>query len=135
MIGPMSPEELTRSSSHGFRPIVTGQPNILPDGIGYAEVINAGKSRYNEDTASCLQGRLTKGEKVIKYTYIGLFDGHGGPVNIFFSGSIPIPGRVVTLACKIYSWSAAAAEAVGHSVCPKPDSQFCKTFFIYSLFL
>ena len=77
----MSAEELTRNSSHGFRPIISGDRKHLPDGIGYAEVINAGKSRYNEDTASCFQGRLVKGQKTVKYTYIGLFDGHGGPVS------------------------------------------------------
>ena len=55
--------------------------------IGYAEVINAGKSRYNEDQACIFQGQLRpksdlgsmETAKSINYLYIGLFDGHGGP--------------------------------------------------------
>ena len=53
--------------------------------IGYAEVINAGKSRYNEDQACVFEGQLrpkraaAEDNKPINYLYIGLFDGHGGP--------------------------------------------------------
>lgn len=56
--------------------------NGLDAGIGYAEVINAGKSRYNEDQASIFQGQLRpRGNtmKAFNYLYVGLFDGHGGP--------------------------------------------------------
>ena len=42
-------EEMTQFASHGFRPVVPGDPAHLPDGVGYAEAMNAGKSRYNED--------------------------------------------------------------------------------------
>jgi hypothetical protein len=69
--------------SHGFRPVVTGSGSIVPDGIGYAEVINAGKSRYNEDEAAVVCGSFGSGSNVVKYTYVGLFDGHGGPVRAF----------------------------------------------------
>ena len=47
--------------------------------MGYAEVINAGKSRYNEDQASVAKGRLLGVNGVaIPYLYVGVFDGHGG---------------------------------------------------------
>ena len=50
--------------------------------LGYAEVINAGKSRYNEDQASIILSQLrpkSSDRSIINYLYIGLFDGHGGP--------------------------------------------------------
>ncbi len=68
--------------------------------MGYAETINAGKSRYNEDQASVFLGKAwhlclyriryhfpagelwPKSEGIsnpIPYLYVGLFDGHGGP--------------------------------------------------------
>ena len=51
------------------------------ESIGYAECINAGKSRYNEDQASIIlkQLRPKSSPTPINYLYIGLFDGHGGP--------------------------------------------------------
>jgi len=73
---------------------------VLPCGIFYAEAMNAGKSRYNEDQATCVLGNINippkskinnniklsyLGEtnrclmRPIKYVYVGLFDGHGGP--------------------------------------------------------
>ena len=55
-------------------------------------MINAGKSRFNEDQSCIFRGQLRppKSEaynleaedgsvKPINYLYIGLFDGHGGP--------------------------------------------------------
>ena len=49
MIGFYTMEEMTQFASHGFRPVVPGNPAHLPEGVGYAEAMNAGKSRYNED--------------------------------------------------------------------------------------
>ena len=44
-------------------------------------MINAGKSRYNEDQAAVYQGELSRGRgfKPVKYLYVAVFDGHGGP--------------------------------------------------------
>ena len=42
---------------------------------GYAEVVNAGKSRTSEDQAICREMDLGQG---VTYTIFGLFDGHGG---------------------------------------------------------
>ena len=52
----------------------------LPSHIGYAEAINAGKSKFNEDQATVVEGELTcsNGVRRIPYLYVGLFDGHGG---------------------------------------------------------
>jgi protein phosphatase 1H len=48
--------------------------------VGYAEVINAGKSRFNEDQATVVEGKLIGMNGVtIPYLYVGVFDGHGGP--------------------------------------------------------
>lgn len=54
---------------------------------GYAECVNAGKSRWNEDQAVYRQGILSKATPnedgsvqkfAIPYTYYGIFDGHAG---------------------------------------------------------
>ena len=78
----MTEDELSINSHHGDRPLVT--PKMKHHCIGYAEVINAGKSRYNEDQACVFEGQLrpkraADDNKPINYLYIGLFDGHGGP--------------------------------------------------------
>uniref|UniRef100_H3BEG9 Protein phosphatase, Mg2+/Mn2+ dependent 1J n=1 Tax=Latimeria chalumnae TaxID=7897 RepID=H3BEG9_LATCH len=50
----LTPEELQRSVDHMNRPILTPrETKRLPWNTGYAEVINAGKSAYNEDQACC----------------------------------------------------------------------------------
>ena len=52
-----SEAEVTANANHEERPVI--QPKVkLPvdEGIGYAEVINAGKSKYNEDQTSIFQG-------------------------------------------------------------------------------
>ncbi len=47
--------------------------------VGYAEVINAGKSRYNEDQATVHSASILGVNGIaIPYLYVGLFDGHGG---------------------------------------------------------
>lgn len=79
-------DEVQMSADHKLRPIIhPSQP--LPHHIGYAECVNAGKSRWNEDQAVYRQGVLTKieysensGTKKISipYSYLGIFDGHAG---------------------------------------------------------
>ena len=56
----MTEEETSANSSHYKRPIVVPKAKLPLESIGYAEVINAGKSRYNEDQA-CI---------VVKYAFI-----------------------------------------------------------------
>ena len=81
----MNERELSEYFSHYQRPVVVPKANILPAAfeasLGYAEVINAGKSRYNEDQASIILSQLRpkSSDILINYLYIGLFDGHGGP--------------------------------------------------------
>ena len=81
----MSERELSEYFSHYQRPVVVPKANVLPaafeSSLGYAEVINAGKSRYNEDQASIVLSQLRpkSSDMSINYLYIGLFDGHGGP--------------------------------------------------------
>ena len=48
LLGPLTEEEAALYSSHLTRPVLTPK-TPLPPGIGYAEAINAGKSKYNED--------------------------------------------------------------------------------------
>lgn len=65
-------------ASHFKRPVV-GSKGPLPAEIGYAEAMNAGKSKLNEDQATVHEGQL-KGMNgvIIPYLYVGVFDGHGG---------------------------------------------------------
>ncbi|TRY76263.1 hypothetical protein TCAL_02675 [Tigriopus californicus] len=65
-------------ASHFKRPVV-GPRAPLPAEIGYAEAMNAGKSKLNEDQATVHEGQL-KGMNgvIIPYLYVGVFDGHGG---------------------------------------------------------
>lgn len=79
-------EEVQMSADHRLRPIIhPSKP--LPYYAGYAECVNAGKSKWNEDQAVYRLGVLTKittndimGLKkyTIPYTYYGIFDGHAG---------------------------------------------------------
>ena len=73
--------EMSANSSHFQRPIIVPKIKLPVESIGYAECINAGKSRYNEDQASIIlkQLRPKSSQTPINYLYIGLFDGHGGP--------------------------------------------------------
>ena len=73
--------EMSANSSHFQRPIIVPKIKLPLESIGYAECINAGKSRYNEDQASIIlkQLRPKSSPTPINYLYIGLFDGHGGP--------------------------------------------------------
>lgn len=79
-------DEVQMSADHRLRPIIhPSEP--LPHNSGYAECINAGKSRWNEDQAVYSLGILTKMDQTeegtkkqisIPYTYYGMFDGHAG---------------------------------------------------------
>ena len=85
----LSEGEQNANANHGVRPVVLPKSKLIVESIGYAEAINAGKSRYNEDQACIFQGQLRpksdlgnysqKKTKPINYLYFGLFDGHGGP--------------------------------------------------------
>ncbi|KAM6059661.1 protein phosphatase 1M isoform 2-T2 [Theristicus caerulescens] len=72
----------------------TGPERSLPWGAGYAEVINAEKSEFNEDQAACCQISIRRREPGLEEDeewlilcstqfltgyYWALFDGHGGP--------------------------------------------------------
>ncbi|XP_025728219.1 protein phosphatase 1J isoform X2 [Callorhinus ursinus] len=88
----LSPGGLRRADDHAGR-AVQSPPDTgrrLPWSTGYAEVINAGKSRHNEDQACCevvyVEGRKSvsgvprepsQGQGLCFY-YWGLFDGHAG---------------------------------------------------------
>ncbi|XP_054567531.1 protein phosphatase 1J isoform X2 [Eptesicus fuscus] len=88
----LSPGGLRRADDHAGR-AVQSPPDTgrrLPWSTGYAEVINAGKSRHNEDQACCevvyVEGRRSvsgaprepsPGQGLCFY-YWGLFDGHAG---------------------------------------------------------
>ena len=83
----MSEGEQSANANHGVRPVVLPKSKLIVESIGYAEAINAGKSRYNEDQACIFQGQLrpksdlgsSQKAQPINYLYFGLFDGHGGP--------------------------------------------------------
>lgn len=79
-------DEVQMSADHKLRPIIHPSRQ-LPYYAGYAECVNAGKSKWNEDQAVYRLGVLTKvatndilGPKTynIPYTYYGIFDGHAG---------------------------------------------------------
>ncbi|KAH0820440.1 protein phosphatase 1H [Tenebrio molitor] len=82
----LSEDEVQMSADHKLRPII--HPSMpLPHFAGYAECVNAGKSKWNEDQAVYRQGVLTRVEYnekqgvqkfSIPYTYYGIFDGHAG---------------------------------------------------------
>ncbi|CAH0561949.1 unnamed protein product [Brassicogethes aeneus] len=84
-------DEVQMSADHKLRPIIHPSKS-LPHHTGYAECVNAGKSKWNEDQAVYRQGVLSKVVTVengnqtsaasqtfsIPYTYYGIFDGHAG---------------------------------------------------------
>ena len=76
LLGSLSSHAVDAISSSAQRIVVCPtRPASLPWAAGYAEVVNAGKSRTSEDQAICKEVDLGSG---IKYTIFGLFDGHGG---------------------------------------------------------
>ena len=71
------------TADHSVRPIIVPRDvNALPWNSGYAETINAGKSRQNEDQACVREGRVNVvvGGRMthIPYTLFSVFDGHAG---------------------------------------------------------
>lgn len=49
----LTADELRASANHNVRPIIVPRDlNLLPWGTGYAECINSGKSKWNEDQAA-----------------------------------------------------------------------------------
>merc|ERR1711884_580696 len=55
LIGKLSEGEQNANANHGVRPVVLPKSKLIVETIGYAEAINAGKSRYNEDQACIFQ--------------------------------------------------------------------------------
>lgn len=77
-------DEIQVTADHAVRPIIVPRDvNALPWNAGYAETINAGKSRQNEDQACVREGRVNvmQAGKIthIPYTLFSVFDGHAGP--------------------------------------------------------
>jgi len=76
-------DEIQVTADHAVRPIIVPRDvSALPWAAGYAETINAGKSRHNEDQAMARQGSIgvLVGGKMeqIPYTVFAVFDGHAG---------------------------------------------------------
>jgi len=76
-------DEIQVTADHAVRPIIVPRDvSILPWSAGYAETINAGKSRHNEDQAMARQGSIgvVVGGRLVNvpYTMFGVFDGHAG---------------------------------------------------------
>jgi len=71
------------TADHSVRPIIVPRDvSALPWNAGYAETINAGKSRHNEDQAMSRQGSIAVvvGASIVQlqYTIFSIFDGHAG---------------------------------------------------------
>uniref|UniRef100_A0A182N0C2 PPM-type phosphatase domain-containing protein n=1 Tax=Anopheles dirus TaxID=7168 RepID=A0A182N0C2_9DIPT len=75
-------DELKASADHNVRPIIVPRDiALLPWTTGYAECVNSGKSKWNEDQAAFHRQVLTHPSKQyhdLPYTYFGIFDGHAG---------------------------------------------------------
>ncbi|ETN60132.1 phosphatase 2C eta [Anopheles darlingi] len=75
-------DEVKASADHNVRPIIVPRDlMVLPWNIGYAECVNSGKSKWNEDQAAFHQHRLTHPLRKypdLPYTYVGIYDGHAG---------------------------------------------------------
>ena len=67
-----SADEVGAFASHFNRPVITPRPAApLPEGVGYAEAINAGKSKHNEDQVS--EGFLAVADVEIKVSLTYIF--------------------------------------------------------------
>ena len=76
-------DEIQVTADHSVRPIIVPRDvSALPWSAGYAETINAGKSRHNEDQAMARQGSIgvVVGGRLVNvpYTMFAVFDGHAG---------------------------------------------------------
>lgn len=76
-------DEIQVTADHSVRPIIVPRDvSVLPWAAGYAETINAGKSRHNEDQAMVRQGNVmvVTGSQItqLNYTMFCMFDGHAG---------------------------------------------------------
>jgi len=99
-------DEIQVTADHAVRPIIVPRDvNALPWNAGYAETINAGKSRHNEDQAMARQGSLAvvAGGHLVQlpYTIFSIFDGHAGA------------GCAVTAANDLWQAVHARLESVG----------------------
>ncbi|XP_043224176.1 uncharacterized protein LOC122382641 [Amphibalanus amphitrite] len=82
-----SEDEVQVAADRSIRPIMVPRDiSCMPWMAGYAEAVNAGKSKRNEDTAHLHVGSLHRpdesgsdtGARSVPYYYFGLFDGHAG---------------------------------------------------------
>jgi len=76
-------DEIQVTADHAVRPIIVPRDvTALPWAAGYAETINAGKSKSNEDQAMARQGTVgvVQGATLVQipYTMFAIFDGHAG---------------------------------------------------------
>ncbi|XP_053678168.1 protein phosphatase 1H [Anopheles nili] len=75
-------DELKASADHNVRPIIVPREiSLLPWNTGYAECVNSGKSKWNEDQAVFHRQVLSHPSKKyhgLPYTYFGIYDGHAG---------------------------------------------------------
>uniref|UniRef100_A0A182XY25 Uncharacterized protein n=1 Tax=Anopheles stephensi TaxID=30069 RepID=A0A182XY25_ANOST len=75
-------DELKASADHNVRPIIVPRDiSLLPWNTGYAECVNSGKSKWNEDQAAFHRQVLSHPSKQyhdLPYTYFGIYDGHAG---------------------------------------------------------
>ncbi|XP_050067915.1 protein phosphatase 1H [Anopheles maculipalpis] len=75
-------DELKASADHNVRPIIVPRDiSLLPWSTGYAECVNSGKSKWNEDQAAFHRQVLSHPSKQyhdLPYTYFGIYDGHAG---------------------------------------------------------
>uniref|UniRef100_A0A182PT78 PPM-type phosphatase domain-containing protein n=1 Tax=Anopheles epiroticus TaxID=199890 RepID=A0A182PT78_9DIPT len=75
-------DELKASADHNVRPIIVPRDiALLPWSTGYAECVNSGKSKWNEDQAAFHRQVLSHPSRQyheLPYTYFGIYDGHAG---------------------------------------------------------
>ncbi|XP_041766609.1 protein phosphatase 1H [Anopheles merus] len=75
-------DELKASADHNVRPIIVPRDiSLLPWSTGYAECVNSGKSKWNEDQAAFHRQVLSHPSRQyhdLPYTYFGIYDGHAG---------------------------------------------------------
>ncbi|XP_023340110.1 protein phosphatase 1H [Eurytemora carolleeae] len=76
ILGTLSPHAVELISSNSTRVVICPtKPSSLPGSAGYAEVVNAGKSKTSEDQSVAIEHTL---DDKYKYTLFAVYDGHGG---------------------------------------------------------
>jgi len=118
-------DEIQVTADHAVRPIIVPRDvSMLPWAAGYAETINAGKSRHNEDQAMARQGSfgVVVGGRLIHvpYTMFAVYDGHAGA------------GCAVTASNDLWQAVQARLESVGPQLVTarqagQPDAEVTET--------